>query len=580
MTDSRYRKIWDEFNPIDPSKRSLILKRYKERASLKCVYLGDQLEESASCGCAGAVKHSCKIHKECRRFGSDTSGIKICRDCNDYSSSGSPIVDGVNDPIPTSYSYSGDQQTAWNQEDAAMHLEALTRVLESDLGKPKECSGRGIIYVGGGAYWPGIVVGIRMLRELGCNLPIEVWHQGDNEPVNLDDIEGLSGIEIKDILDHDGHFRKMAGWEAKLYAIANSKFEQVLFLDADAYCVKNPEKFMDQQVAPFEFWEDLHANENTVRWNVIWPSGNGGVPPVQGGQLLINRAKAWKLIVASHWMCQHSDWYFKHMFGDQDSWRVVLSAIGDDSLWAKIGDSPWIGVAFVLKDREGESLIVHRCQGKLFSVDNIPEGKSSYTSPKYGLPMESRVFQILAQACKTKELNPASQFKSIYKNKLWGNGSGPGSTEEVARVYSEIINKEIKERNIKKVVDLGSGDGVVVGKIDADEVVGFDCYKTNGIIKVLDFYNKKELIPDADCYTMKDVLHHWSNNMIANFLEWWISEKKGLLFCTQDSGQNMENDDCPIGGYRPLNASMLPLSKFKPVKVGSFNGKDVLMFGK
>jgi hypothetical protein len=49
--------------------------------------------------------------------------------------------------------------------------------------------------------------------------------------------------------------------------------------------------------------------------------------PVQGGQLLIDRIRAWKLVHLSNYMCQHSDYYFKHMYGDQDTWRVSLSAL-------------------------------------------------------------------------------------------------------------------------------------------------------------------------------------------------------------------------------------------------------------
>lgn len=578
LTDERYRKLWQEPDPSDLPARALLLRRYKERASLACVYLGPALEETASCGCAGAIKHQCGIHGECRRFGNDASGIKICRDCDDYSSNGMPIVENVYDPIPQEYRFDGGQELTWKNDSAGFHLEAFTRMIEADPGKPSSLDGDGIVYVGGGKYWPGIVIGIRLLRESGCQLPIEVWHRGESEPVDLESIDGIDGVFVRDITKQSIPYRAMGGWEAKLFAITHSKFKRILFLDADAYCVTDPTEFIQSQQAPFEFWKDLHANEGTVRWNVVWPSGKNGVPPIQGGQLLIDREKAWKLIVVSHWMCQHSDFYFKHMFGDQDTWRVAAAAINDSSLWNCLGDSPWRGVAFVLQDRDKKDFIVHRCQGKLFPVNEIPEGKTSYTSPKYGLPMESRVFQLLSESCKKQETSSSIVFDSIYQKKLWGNGSGSGSDQKHAKAYLDIINSEIKNRNAKVIVDLGSGDGAIAGQIMAQELRAIDCVKLNGFVRKLDFYNEKEMIPDGDLYLMKDVLHHWSNNMIRNWLGWFIGNRKGVLIACQDFHQHSDDDDCPIGGYRALRHTMSPLKKFRPVKIAEFFGKEVLLF--
>jgi hypothetical protein len=110
--------------------------------------------------------------------------------------------------------------------------------------------GDGIIYVGGGKYWPGIVAGIRLLRtELKCTLPVEVWYRGDCEEVNPADVYAFPNVTFHDVDElgrQNGDNRvptgKVAsgGWEAKLYAIYHTSLDRVLFLDADAYCVNNP----------------------------------------------------------------------------------------------------------------------------------------------------------------------------------------------------------------------------------------------------------------------------------------------------------------------------------------------------
>jgi hypothetical protein len=42
-------------------------------------------------------------------------------------------------------------------------------------------TGRGIVIVGGGKYWPSVYVTVRMLRHTGCTLPVQVWYLGEAE---------------------------------------------------------------------------------------------------------------------------------------------------------------------------------------------------------------------------------------------------------------------------------------------------------------------------------------------------------------------------------------------------------------
>ena len=303
----------------------------------------------------------------------------------------------MRDPLPTPDQWPPTVELRRSPESTATHHAALLEVLRHDPMYPLE-SGRGIVWVGGGRYWPGIVAGVRLIRELGCTLPVEVWHRGSCEPVDIYDVRGL-GVEVvdSDIVSRGLEDNRITpgdetrgGWENKLYALTHTAFEQAMFLDADAYCVSDPTPLFDllTPTAPFLFWEDLPGLDLNINWPRVLPEvaeAAASVPAVQGGQLLIERRHAVKLLHVSHWLCQHSDYYFAWMYGDQDTWRVGLSAglCG----WRSLGAADWRQPAFVC-GHEGTEYIVHRCQAKLFP-DITPK-------PFAHLPLEGRIFKHFA----------------------------------------------------------------------------------------------------------------------------------------------------------------------------------------
>jgi hypothetical protein len=468
----------------------------------------------------------------------------------------------------------------WSQslEQIERHKAALELVARSSRTVPQNSgSGRGVILCGGGKYWPGMVLAVRMLREVGSNLPVELWFRGDEEPVDAADLEGLGPVELIDAKAHaqsrPGSVRILRGWESKLYAIANTKFETVLYLDADAYAVADPSGFLDLvEEKGFVFWEDLPNTLHNVKWPNVFPMGESGVPPIQGGQLGICRPKVWPEIVLAHWMNQHSDFFYQHMFGDQDTWRVAFAM--SQTPIHNLGLAPWKETAFVCPFF-GSPLFVHRCQGKLFRPEDIPAGNSQYANPKYGLPFEARVFDHFAQILQ-KERDPAKVFTALYGKKVWGDGSGAGSNSVESLPYLHAINSLIAFSSTRSVVDLGSGDGFIGSKIQTEVYTGLDihapsiahCQKAfperNWL--QMDFYHNRENIPAGDLLLAKDVFHHWPNEWIREFLLFvWTSKRWKRFVFTQDRNQIHPNQDCHLGGYRALDRALLPLAGF-PVR--------------
>lgn len=471
------------------------------------------------------------------------------------------------------------------------HLDALSSLIHAPLPTPRIEADQGMVIVGGGKFLEGMVIAARMLREVGSTMPIQIWHRGDLEPIRDGAFDGIGGVTIIDSLRHAesiGGARIMRGWEQKLHALVHCNFRQILYLDADAYVVDNPAplmKLLDR--SPFVFWADLAGNYATVKWSNCWPDGENNVPAIQGGQLAIDREKAWRTLILAHWMNQHSDYYYSHMFGDQDTWRVALAAQKTKG-WHNIGPAQWVDTAFVCGVEKSKPIVVHRCQGKLFRPEHIPAGKQAYSAPKWSLPQEKKVFRMFASLLADID-DSAGIFGEIYRKKLWGDMSGPGSdlaTE--ARPYVDLMNTIIEIGGIKSVIDLGCGDGRVGMALKVPSYVGIDCHdeyteKLRRIAPdrqwiVRDFYRHREDIPDGEALLIKDVFHHWPNKMIIDFLGWAIrSGKWNRIIFTQDCHQQEDGSDTYLGGYRALNPVMNPLKQFAPTTIVSFLHKAALM---
>lgn len=278
----------------------------------------------------------------------------------------------------------------------SMHyLYALSQAIRLYPDQPHTAfEGDGIVYVGGGKYWPMVCIGVRMIRMMGCDLPIEVFYRGGCEPI---DIEGLRGIKV-DLIDLDKVVSSRlprnnpgkGGWESKWESIQHSKFKRILFLDADAYCVRAPCKLfsiLDNDAPPIAFWQDLDDLENSIKWHQVWPGGKNGTVAIQGGHLLIDRERAWKAIMTTRWMNEHSDHYYSRLYGDQDCLRVALAA--GLSQYTNLGRANLRQGCFVCH-HDSLPYIVHRCQSKLF-VDNPPEKKRGI------LPLEDQVFDLFEE---------------------------------------------------------------------------------------------------------------------------------------------------------------------------------------
>ncbi|KAG0253302.1 hypothetical protein DFQ27_007492, partial [Actinomortierella ambigua] len=100
--------------------------------------------------------------------------------------------------------------------------------------------GRGIIYCAGNGQFEFVATSIQAVRRrLKSKLPIQVFHMGERD-LSKERQEYLramaDGIELVDVTQiFDNAVMELGGWSIKPYAILASRFEEVMFIDADAY---------------------------------------------------------------------------------------------------------------------------------------------------------------------------------------------------------------------------------------------------------------------------------------------------------------------------------------------------------
>jgi hypothetical protein len=547
--------------PVTPARQAAKLLPLVPVPRQKCRHLGAPTGEQVRCETCVNTRlkvFTCGIHTTCtiEKPGAGVPGR--CQGCTAYAAPeppASPAMDlwpGVPDPLPEPEQQPVPQGWASLPEVRDRHVRAFRELLaRADLGTPVEAEGDGVVYCGGGRYAPMIAVAVKMLRDVS-DLPVQVWHRGQGE--SPPDLAGLPGVTIVDATTVLPRPRILRGWEIKTLALLHCPWRRVLYLDADAYAVADPAPLLDLAGQNrFVFWKDLSGTAKNVKWPWYGLDGPGDVPQIQGGQLALDRVTFWRELMLAHWLNQHSDYFFSHQFGDQDSYRVALAATGGSSL--NLGDAPWRGPAFVCPVA-GVPTVVHRCRGKLWG-----EGKDTAA---LHLPKEERVFDLLLGPAGT---SAAAVFGRIYETGGWGQGdlSGAGSTPPEARPYLDLINPLLRLAGWRRVVDLGAGDGRVLSGIDAKWRVGVECVPARpgwwreGEWHALDLDADRKKLPVGDVALLKDVLHHWPDALVTDWLNWArASGKWKAVLLTADCRQAHEKST-RLGGYRALDLSLRPL---------------------
>ena len=194
-----------------------------------------------------------------------------------------------------------------------------------------ELNGKGIVIAAGGRYFVNAFANIKLLRHLGCHLPIMVYHlphetdETFNNAVKDYGVTVINALTIQQDHPHD----HLGGWELKSYAILWSGFKDVLFLDADCFPVRNPDYLFDtpeyQQTGCILF-PDVGNMEKTRPWWDVYGVPYRDEPEIESGAIYIDKERHWTRVAKVDFINQYGiRWFWDNakQWGDKDTWRAV-----------------------------------------------------------------------------------------------------------------------------------------------------------------------------------------------------------------------------------------------------------------
>ena len=189
---------------------------------------------------------------------------------------------------------------------------------------------RGIVTLAGGpVYSLNAYINCRMLRQLGCTLPIEWCYLGDELSIGwLDLIERtIPDVRMVDLGgERKDNAKRKGGWQAKVEAVLQSQFGELLFLDADCFPLRDPAPLFDH---PFfrnhdcVFWPDIRDWRPAERANIQEKHGvTVQGRQVESGQMMFHKAACIEGLLAARAMNQNSGTVYKYLHGDKDTFLI------------------------------------------------------------------------------------------------------------------------------------------------------------------------------------------------------------------------------------------------------------------
>lgn len=194
---------------------------------------------------------------------------------------------------------------------------------------PRHFSGKGIVMCAGGlGYFTCAWIAIKAIRRTGCNLPVQLWYVGNE--LSDEAISALTemNVECENFLDYEG--APWQGFQLKPFAVLHSRFEEVLYIDADNVCVTNPEElFFTEEYRQYGalFWPDFWK---TGRESPIWEIIGSTVSETteqESGQLLVHKGKCWRELNLCQYFNSRSVIYYRFLLGDKDTFRFAWMAL-------------------------------------------------------------------------------------------------------------------------------------------------------------------------------------------------------------------------------------------------------------
>jgi SAM-dependent methyltransferase len=164
------------------------------------------------------------------------------------------------------------------------------------------------------------------------------------------------------------------------------------------------------------------------------------------------------------------------------------------------------------------------------------------------------------------------RFEQIYATGEWGIGSGEGSAAVHTSGYVRFLQRFLQDQSVRSVVDLGCGDWQFSYKVNWNNIHyrGYDLVRSvvernqaTYSAPNIEFHvisSQLSDLPTADLLIVKDVLQHWSNESIFEFLPVLRRFRYSLITNCVNTHGPTENLDIADGDFRYLDIRLAPVN--------------------
>jgi alpha 1,2-mannosyltransferase len=196
-------------------------------------------------------------------------------------------------------------------------------------------SGRGIVTCGALKYLPYLWVLVRSLRDVGCGLPIEIWHlEGEVSPA-MRAFFAPYGVRFR----LASKLRQRAGtvdrpaYLIKPYALLHSSFREILFLDADNSVFFDPSvvfestQYLERGAI---FWKDFGLSSEKLGVKQLFADFGADTSwdtEFETGQIVIDKVRHWRALNLVLHLNLHHRYYYRYMLGDKDTFRLAFELL-------------------------------------------------------------------------------------------------------------------------------------------------------------------------------------------------------------------------------------------------------------
>ncbi len=197
------------------------------------------------------------------------------------------------------------------------------------------------------AYTPSLYVNVSMIRKLGMELPIQIWHLGQTEILgNIKQVfEHLNvrWVNADRVAQLHPTRKPLNGWDLKAYATLYSPFAEVIALDADSFPVRNLEFLFDTREymeTGALLWADPFTWLNPAAWEkftglpdleTTFPSkprrAKCGFVEVESGQMVFDKSRCFRLLLTQRMINEYSDFYYRHFYGDKHTLQIAIALL-------------------------------------------------------------------------------------------------------------------------------------------------------------------------------------------------------------------------------------------------------------